>query len=46
LLKSPTLMAEIRSHNKEYAKEFHIGHVAEKYLSIFQEAVAESPSRS
>jgi N-acetyl-alpha-D-glucosaminyl L-malate synthase BshA len=40
LLKSPTLRADIRSHNKEYVKEFYIGSVAEKYLSIFQEAVA------
>ena len=40
LLKSPSLRAEIRSHNKEYVKEFYIESVAEKYLSIFQEAVA------
>lgn len=46
LLKSPSLRAEIRSHNKEYVKEFHIGHVAEKYLSIFREAITESTSRS
>ena len=40
LLKSPSLRAEIGSHNKEYVKEFYIGSVAQKYLSIFQEAVA------
>ena len=40
LLESPSLRAEIRSHNKEYVKEFYIDSVAEKYLSIFQEAVA------
>jgi len=40
LLKAPPLRADIRSHNKEYVKEFYIGSVAEKYLSIFQEAVA------
>jgi len=40
LLESPSLRAEIRSHNKEYVKEFYIESVAEKYLSIFQEAVA------
>ena len=40
LLKSPALRAEISSHNKEYVKEFYIGSVAQKYLSIFQEAVA------
>ncbi len=39
LLKSPSLRAEIRSHNKEYVKEFYIGSVAQRYLSIFQEAV-------
>jgi glycosyltransferase involved in cell wall biosynthesis len=39
---SPSLRAEIRSHNKEYVKGFYIGSVAEKYLSIFQEAVALS----
>jgi len=40
MLNSPALRADIRSHNKEYVKEFYIGSVAEKYLSIFQEAVA------
>ena len=40
LLNSPSLRAGIRSHNKEYVKEFYIESVAEKYLSIFQEAVA------
>ena len=40
LLKSPSLRAEIRSHNKKYVKEFYIESVAQKYLSIFQEAVA------
>jgi len=39
-LESPSLRAEIRSHNKKYVKEFYIESVAEKYLSIFQEAVA------
>jgi glycosyltransferase involved in cell wall biosynthesis len=42
LLRSPSLRAEIRSHNMEYVKGFYIGSVAEKYLSIFQEAVASS----
>ena len=40
MLKSPGLLAEIRSHNKEYVKEFYIGSVAEKYLGIFQEAMS------
>lgn len=40
LLKFSSLRAEIRSHNKEYAKGFYIENVAEKYLSIFQEACA------
>jgi len=40
LLESPSLRTEIRSYNKEYVKEFYIESVAEKYLSIFQEAVA------
>lgn len=40
LLGSPSLRADIRSHNKEYIKEFYIGKVAEKYLSIFREAVS------
>ena len=40
MLKSPALRADIRSNNKEYVKEFYIGSVAEKYLSIFQEAIA------
>ncbi len=40
LLKSSSLRAEIRSHNKEYVKEFYIERVAQRYLSIFQEAVA------
>jgi glycosyltransferase involved in cell wall biosynthesis len=40
LLKSPSLRAGIRSHNKEYVKEFYIESVAQKYLSIFQEAAA------
>jgi hypothetical protein len=34
------LRADIRSHNKEYVKEYYIENVAEKYLSIFREAIA------
>jgi glycosyltransferase involved in cell wall biosynthesis len=40
LLESPSLRADIRSHNKEYVKEYYIENVAEKYLSIFREAIA------
>ncbi len=40
LLGSPSLRADIRSHNKEYIKEFYIEKVAEKYLSIFREAIS------
>ena len=44
LLKSPSLSADIRSHNKEYVKEFYIGSVAEKYISIFDEVVGSHKS--
>jgi glycosyltransferase involved in cell wall biosynthesis len=41
LLNSPSMRAEIGSHNKEYVKNFYIESVAEKYLSIFREAVVQ-----
>jgi glycosyltransferase involved in cell wall biosynthesis len=37
---SATLREEMRSHNKRYAAEFYIANVAERYLTIFREAVA------
>jgi len=40
LLRSPTLRMEMGAHNKKYVQEFYIGNVAEKYLSIFREAIS------
>jgi len=38
LLRSPSLRLDVRAHNKQYVREFYIGNVAEKYLSIFRDA--------
>jgi len=40
LLGSSSLKTGIGYHNRNYVKEFHIGNVADRYLSIFMEAVA------
>jgi glycosyltransferase involved in cell wall biosynthesis len=40
LLNSKPLRMEIRAHNKNYVKEFYIEHVAEKYISIFNEVAS------
>ncbi|PJB31951.1 MAG: glycosyltransferase family 4 protein [Deltaproteobacteria bacterium CG_4_9_14_3_um_filter_65_9] len=44
LLNSDSLRAEVRAHNKNYVKEFYIEHVAEKYISIFNEVAASRKS--
>ena len=40
LLNSEPTRTEIRAHNKKYVKEFYIEHVAEKYISIFNEVAS------
>jgi glycosyltransferase involved in cell wall biosynthesis len=40
LVNSKPLRMEIRAHNKNYVKEFYIEHVAEKYISIFNEVAS------
>jgi L-malate glycosyltransferase len=40
LVNSKPLRMEIRAHNKVYVKEFYIEHVAEKYISIFNEVAS------
>jgi glycosyltransferase involved in cell wall biosynthesis len=40
LLNSKPLRMEIRAHNKNYVKEFYVEHVAEKYISIFNEVAS------
>ena len=41
LLSSQDMRSEISAHNRSYVKEFYIDNVAEKYLSIFQEAISK-----
>jgi len=40
LLESKTLRTEISAYNSDYAKEFYIDNVADKYISIFREVVS------
>jgi glycosyltransferase involved in cell wall biosynthesis len=40
LLNSNPLRMDICAHNKNYVKEFYIEHVAEKYISIFNEVAS------
>jgi L-malate glycosyltransferase len=40
LLSSQNMRSEISAHNRSYVEEFYIDNVAEKYLSIFQEAIS------
>jgi L-malate glycosyltransferase len=40
LLNSEPMRTEIRAHNKNYVKEFYIEHVADRFISIFDEVVS------
>jgi glycosyltransferase involved in cell wall biosynthesis len=44
ILNSGPLRMEIGAHNKNYVKEFYIEHVADRYISIFDEVVASRKS--
>jgi glycosyltransferase involved in cell wall biosynthesis len=44
LLNSNPLRMAIRAHNKNYVKGFYIEHVAEKYISIFNEVASSHKS--